>query len=620
MTKDIMYQKNLEIFAKYYPGMEKQIEEYKIKNESENESNVELIYESEKILKIKKDNKERYLTGKREPERPVIEWYEYVEKKIKKQSVITFVGIGDGRYLDYIIDKVDKSVKIFIYEPSFEIFLSYIQSVDLTDIMSKAMVIFVVKGMNDVQYEKILQSLLVYERLSDNICYVLPNYKSLFPQECVQFLKKMKDIEMKMAMRHNTNLLFSDVVSKNVLLNIKYLLHGYKTSQLAEVIPRDIPAIIVAAGPSLNKNVQELKRAKNKAFIIAVDTALKPLLKAGIVPDMYAVIDGLKPVELIQADGAENIPLMTSVASANEVLEAHKGKKFFYAEEYHYVNQLLAMNDLSFEPLARGGSVATSAFSLAYMIGINTIILVGQDLALTGNRTHADGTFKDKMEETDTSNCIMVEGNYEDKVPTRLDFKSFLDWFNYYIEGCQKRRNLRVINATEGGAKIQNTEIKTLQETIDEVCTREINISECMETLSPVFPEEYLERTIAYMKTMPEQFGEIAVAAGKIEKEYQKLKRIAENSKGKTPSGIEKIIKNVDKYKKGMERNPVYQFVNMALVNADYMLKKEAYYEEDSLKDELVEIARKGSLYMKLVRECAEMFRDYCKTEVVTEL
>lgn len=620
MEMNDIYKKNLETIAKYYPGMEKQVEDYRIQFDAEGKSELELIYEPDGCLKVKKDNKERYLTGKREPDRPVTEWYEYIEKKLNKQSVITFIGIGDGRYLNFIANKVEPSVKIFIYEPSFEIFLSYIQRVELTELMEKAIIIFIVPGMNDSQYEEILKSLLVYERLSSNVLYALPNYMSLFPEACGEFLKKVKDIEVNLAVQHNTNLIFADVVSQNVLLNMKHLLHGYKTSQLAKVIPQDIPAIVVAAGPSLNKNIHELKRAKNKAFIIAVDTAVKPLLRAGIIPDMYAVIDGLKPVELVQAKGAENIPLMTSIASANGILEMHQGKKFFYAEGYRYVKELFSINNLTFEPVARGGSVATSAFSLAYMIGINTIILVGQDLALTNNRTHADGTFQEKMEEIDTTNCIMVEGNYEEKVPTRTDFKTFLDWFNYYIEGCQKRRKLRVINATEGGAKIQNTEIMTLKEAIDEVCVREVNIAECIDKLTPVFDAESLDKSKGYIKKMPEQFNEIALAAAKIGKGYQKLSRIAKNSKGKSQTGIEKINKTANKYQKQMERNPVYQFVNMSLVNANYMLQREAYYEEDTLQDELAEIARKGSLYMKLVKECAEMLQKYSTTEIVPQI
>ena len=82
------------------------------------------------------------------------------------------------------------------------------------------------------------------------------------------------------------------LMQENILCNAKYVIKGYKTRQFVDVIPRNIPAIIVAAGPSLNKNILELKRLKGRAFIIAVDTAIKPLLNAGIIPDMYAVVDG----------------------------------------------------------------------------------------------------------------------------------------------------------------------------------------------------------------------------------------------------------------------------------------------------------------------------------------
>ena len=58
---------------------------------------------------------------------------------------------------------------------------------------------------------------------------------------------------------------FSTVFARNVLSNVKYLCNGYKTVQLIQVIPRDIPGIVVAAGPSLNKNIKELKKAKGKA-------------------------------------------------------------------------------------------------------------------------------------------------------------------------------------------------------------------------------------------------------------------------------------------------------------------------------------------------------------------
>ena len=183
-----------------------------------------------------------------------------------------------------------------------------------------------------------------------------------------------------------------------------------------------------------------------------MDTAIKPLLRAGIIPDMYFIVDALKPTGLVQIEGAEKIPLVTTLNAAPEILKFHIGKKFFMMkvivlQKNHYEKRI-AMGDV-----ATGGSVATNVFSLLYKIGLKTIILVGQDLALTGNKSHADGTFEEKMPEVDTTDYKWVEGNYEKKVPTSVDLYKFLTWYEKTIGECKEYvKDFRVINATEGGS------------------------------------------------------------------------------------------------------------------------------------------------------------------------
>ena len=159
----------------------------------------------------------------------------------------------------------------------------------------------------------------------------------------------------------------------------------YLTCLLYTSIPRDIPTFIVGAGPSLDKNIDELKRAKGKGFIIACDTAVRPLLAHGIVPDLYVLVDGLKPVHLIKAEGTETIPLLTSVTATYGFLDQNKAIKIFYNENELLVNKLFYQNGKSLATMPCGGSVATSAFAFAYLIGMKNIVLVGQDLALTGD-------------------------------------------------------------------------------------------------------------------------------------------------------------------------------------------------------------------------------------------
>lgn len=85
----------------------------------------------------------------------------------------------------------------------------------------------------------------------------------------LDFQKVLKDVAEEYLVNINTVQAFSKVAVENMLKNADYVRTGYQAKQLMEAIPREMPAIIVSAGPSLNKNIEELKKAKNKAFIIA---------------------------------------------------------------------------------------------------------------------------------------------------------------------------------------------------------------------------------------------------------------------------------------------------------------------------------------------------------------
>ena len=493
-------------------------------------------------------------------------------------------------------------------------YIKFLETVDIASWMEKQLIIFWVnglKGMDTKHMRGILQRVLKYEMLVYMKHFILPNYEVLFPEEAVEFMKMCRDIALRELSDYNTKYKFSGLMVKNLFSNARYLCRAYKTTQLPDVIPRDIPGIVVAAGPSLNKNIQELKKAKGKAFIIAVDTAIKPLLKNGIIPDMFAIVDAMKPLDLVKMEEAKEIPLVTTLNASPEILDYHKGMKFFYNEGYQFAESVFLRTGQKIGKVSNGGSVATSAFSLLYKIGISTIILVGQDLAYTNNKSHADGTFQEIMKEENTSRFMMVEGNFEDKVPTRPDFKLFLDWYNMYIEGCKGYRgNFRVINATEGGAKIQNTEIMTLREAIDRECTKEVDIQKSLSQLSPMLSEGNQAWAVEYFVNMPKRFQQLVEDAKKAKKLYQKLNKICNRKKIDKKEYLN-ILKKLAKQIKILEKQATYQLVEITMSAAQYILRGEQYLQEDSFQAEGKEIARKGILYIDNVIDMAILFQEY---------
>ncbi len=153
----------------------------------------------------------------------------------------------------------------------------------------------------------------------------------------------------------------------------------------------NVPSIIVAAGPSLNKNILDLRQLNKKACIIATDTAIKPLLNNGIIPDFIVIVDGKKPGLLFEHELLSEVPMIMSSAVSKDPVNMHKGKKFFSWDGSRYEAELIKeAKQHSAHPekidmcsLPTGGSVATTAFSFAKLLGSKTIILVGQDLAFT---------------------------------------------------------------------------------------------------------------------------------------------------------------------------------------------------------------------------------------------
>ena len=79
--------------------------------------------------------------------------------------------------------------------------------------------------------------------------------------------------------------------------------------------PKDIPAFVVASGPSLNKNIEELKRAKGKSLIVAVDSAIPTLLRNDIVPDLFVTLDSKKDIRHTDDERSHTIPCFCELES-----------------------------------------------------------------------------------------------------------------------------------------------------------------------------------------------------------------------------------------------------------------------------------------------------------------
>ncbi|MGN4126618.1 motility associated factor glycosyltransferase family protein [Lysinibacillus sphaericus] len=216
-----------------------------------------------------------------------------------------------------------------------------------------------------------------------------------------------------------------------------------------EEIAKGGKAFLVSAGPSLNQTIKSLKETNDFCFVLAVGSALKTLLKEGIVPDAVIITD---PTHFVQ-EQLENTAykgLLFYMATANHgMTNIHKGKKaILFQEGYPLSEEFAASNAVPL--LETGGSVATTGLSLLEFMGFKTVYLLGQDLGFKNNQTHANLSTSSNMFETNIK-FQKVLSNNGDYINTYSNFNVFRRWFE------QKATNtsMQIFNTAWDGAKIE---------------------------------------------------------------------------------------------------------------------------------------------------------------------
>lgn len=596
-----IYENNMKILKKNYPNIFLKLENKEYELDSTYDFIEDENIKNKKVLMIVKDSKSWYLNSKYSEEKSLSIWSEQF-KDISYSSVIQFYGLGTGDYVKRLLDVTEKTVKIILFEPSTKIFLHAMENTDLSFIESDRIGLSVA-GLNDDDLNVFLKGFLDYSKLSVVQYLCSPNYDTIFGDKYKEYMENIRKHVSILVLDRNTEIRFSDEITRNVRENMKYIVRSFSLEKLIESIPKDITAIIVSAGPSLNINIKGLKEAKGKALIIATDTAVKPLIKEGIIPDLFVTVDPSKPMILFDKEEVFDIPMLITESGNTQVVERHRGKKFFSSTGNGFLIDMFEKYKKGFSGLSTGGSVANNAFSLAVVAGIKTIILIGQDLAYPGNKSHADGTFEEKMKEKDMSgsfylNIEDINGNI---IRTSQDFKYYLEWFEREIGAHPE---IRVIDATEGGAKIHGAEIMSFKKAISEECVKDVNVSSIINKIPPLFIEDEVKELEQYISRIPDELVRIKRKINEGIKLYEYLAKLLKNKLNSKE--ILKVNKHIKKMTNYIEKEEIMQLILPYMKFTDYQIKSKVYQVKGNAIEDGMDISEKGIHLLETMLETIE--------------
>lgn len=493
----------------------------------------------------------------------------------------------------------------FIYEPSFAVFKAIMEYMDLSFLKEED--ILVVGGINDDMWRSSVYALTNSETILATKYLCVPNYERLFSEEYKEYGESLKKISESRMMDTGVWVRFSKELTRNLRDNIKELLRGYDLYSLIEDFPEGKPGILVSAGPSLNNNIDELKNAVGKALIVATDTAIKPLLNHGIRPNAFVTVDPSKPLLLFDKEEARSIPLICMENGNAQVIEKQKGKIFFSLTWEGMGRTLYERFGKEMPFLETGGSVANNAFSFLRDCGCDPIIFVGQDLAYTNKKSHADGTFQDKMQDVNTeeSKYIEVEDIYGNTTYTTADFKHYLEWFEGKIEALE---NVKAIDATEGGAKIHGAELMTLRDAIATYCTEEFDSDKYFEEAPAVFNAEERKEVEEYLLDTPNILDKIKKKAKRGKQDYEDMIfRIKRDEWGKQ---LKSSLKKVGKLTTFLDEDETMQLMMPFLAKYDLAYKQRIRKMDVNTTEGLLEMLEGGKEYMDKIIEMVDALKE----------
>lgn len=465
-------------------------------------------------------------------------------------------GLGNGMFARALLQRLQKDAKLFLCEPSFEIFEMALHQMDLEDILSDGRLLLCVGDINPDDFFNLLRENTHWTNLETQICCHHTGYEVLFPDAYRDYLLSVKKVSQMVQVNKDTQAFFSQKMVPSMLDNMVYLREAHLITDYVGRFPKALPAIIVAAGPSLDKNIEQLKRAKGKAFIIAVDTAMRHLIKHDILPDAMVTLDTGKPFRYMDNPVLKNIPLFCILESNREIMAFHEGIKIWF-QGSSFLGNFFARHNKKFVEYNPGGSVATAAFAVCAALEFERIVLVGQDLAYEGDITHAGGEVSRVLNEE--HGLKMVEGIDGTQVKSRYDWLIYLDWFEEAISVLKDRAE--VIDATEGGALIHGSTVMALAEVIDRYCTREADISAIFASQAPMFTEQEYEdvrkELLGYVPELREMRDKARSAGRDCDRALDLLKKDIINEK------LDKLQRNVLKVTEQLPKYKIYGMVDL---------------------------------------------------------
>lgn len=444
------------------------------------------------------DGRALYLHSRYEPVREAADFC----RSLDKGDALTFIvaGLGLGYHVKALFEQLGDEIVVIVTEPDLVTMKTAFEQTDLSRELETGRLLFIVD----------LDKAALHERLGRHstmlmlgTCFVVPpaarEHDAEFHAECRQ---AVTDYTSFARMSLVTLVKNSAITCRNIASNLP----TYVATPPADVLRRRFegrPAILVAAGPSLSGNVDQVASLRDKAVIIAAQTTLRPLLERGICPHFVTSLDfsDLSRQFFEGIDIPDDVVLVAEPKASWHVVDAFRGDAALSGRrvillDNEFAHRCLGDALAKRTPMEAGSTVMHLALYLAQWLGCDPIIFIGQDLGFTGHCYYAPGVAIHRAWRPETGRfCSLELKEWEriarhrpilrkmtdihgDDIYTDDQMFTYLEQFERDFAG----HPARIVDATEGGVRKAGADVMTLREAVGRFC-RDPLPAECFDYL-----------------------------------------------------------------------------------------------------------------------------------------
>jgi len=505
---------------------------------------------------------------------PLVDYTDkYIHALPRNKNIHKFIFFGTA--LGFQIQEMNEqhNCKVFlICEPNLELFRLSLFTVNYKEISQKTDILFSIADEELLFQEKCARFLIHKYILNHDIHY------NLFSLTAAPLIKQFQSaVSLQSFITFSYHRRFMATKRPLEYMNSEFDFLNVSEDKSRVSVLSNKPILILAAGPSLLKNIQWLKDNADKFIIISISANLKLLYKHKIKPDIIIHLDSEKEVNLnnfeeIDMNYFSDAMVLLSSLTHMAIAEKFANNKIFMIQAFTvYFNKLGRL--VSF-------SVGEVAYAFALLYNAKEIYLLGLDFALdpTTNESHSSGhqhnvahkDIKNTNKHDDLNlqyNFHKIKGNFVEEINTTSILYASLCEFDIFTHRF-KQDDTKIHNLSNG-AYLGNT--KALQvENLDLDCFTVVNKTVLKEQLH----DEFLKNS---------------------KNSLDKEDRLLLNRKVKNAKHIKQLIK-LQLSKKSYKQSRV--FLNDISALVEKIIKEESKTNSEDLNKILLEYTRLVSHYV----------------------